>query len=232
MAAMNRHERVCTVVALVAGLLAVLSAPWALATPWLNFLCKPIATAALIALAWPRGRGWPWQRAWVLAGLALSWCGDVALLWPERGFLPGLVSFLLAHLAYLLAFTRRSDTTHGPVGARFMAQWAPFLAFGVVAAAVLSHLWPGVPPALRVPVVVYVVALASMAAQAAVLWRQGQARAGGLALGGALFVASDALLATNKFAGPLPFSSLWVLATYWPAQWCIARWLPAGAGRS
>ena len=36
----------------------------------------------------------------------LSLVGDVALLWPREGFLPGLVAFLLAHLAYLAAFTR------------------------------------------------------------------------------------------------------------------------------
>jgi uncharacterized membrane protein YhhN len=76
-----------------------------------------------------------------------------------------------------------------------------------------------------VPVVAYVVCLASMAAQAAVLWRAGVPRGRVLALGGALFMASDALLATNKFAGPLPLASLWVLASYWAAQWCIASWL-------
>jgi len=47
-----------------------------------------------------------------------------------------------------------------------------------------------------------------------------------LALGDALFVTSDALLATNKFALPLPLNGLWILATYWAAQWCIAHWLP------
>ena len=31
--------------------------------------------------------------------------------------------------------------------------------------------------------------------------------------------------ATNKFAGPLPLASLWILSTYWAAQWCIASWL-------
>jgi hypothetical protein len=37
-----------------------------------------------------------------------------------------------------------------------------------------------------------------------------------------LFVLSDAMLAINKFAGPLDMASFWVLASYWPAQWCIA----------
>jgi uncharacterized membrane protein YhhN len=199
--------------------LAIASAPWALATPWLNFVFKPLATIVIIAFAWQRG-GRPDVRRWVLAGLVLSLAGDVALLWPKEGFLPGLVSFLLAHLAYLIGFTRER---------RLAAAWAPFAAYAVVAGSILALLWPGVPPALREPVAAYVVCLAAMGAQAAVLWRTGVARAGVLALGGALFVASDALLATNKFATPLPAASFWVLATYWSAQWCIAAWLPRRA---
>ena len=46
------------------------------------------------------------------------------------------------------------------------------------------------------------------------------------ALGGALFVLSDALLAINRFREPLPLSGLWILASYWAAQWCIASSLP------
>ena len=42
------------------------------------------------------------------------------------------------------------------------------------------------------------------------------------ALGGLLFLCSDALLAFNRFHTPLPASALWVLATYWAAQWLIA----------
>lgn len=208
----------------VAAALAIASAPWALATPWLNFAFKPLATLAIIAYALGRGHDAPAARRWVLVGLTLSLAGDVALLWPERGFLPGLVSFLLAHAAYLVAFTR-------PV--RLAAKVAPFVAYAVVAGVILWSLWPSVPAALRLPVLAYVVALASMGAQAAVVWRSGPARGGVLALGGALFVASDALLATNKFAAPLPLASLWILGTYWSAQWCIASWLaPAGDVRA
>jgi uncharacterized membrane protein YhhN len=211
----NRPLALAAATALAAAL-AIGSAPWALGVPWLNFVFKPLATLGVIAYAWPRGADQPVQRRWVLIGLGLSLAGDVALLWPQAGFLPGLVSFLLAHGAYLWAFTRVQ---------RFGALWTPFRVYAVLAGAILTHLWPGVPAALRVPVVVYVVALAAMAAQAAVLWRTGAPRGAVLALGGALFIASDALLATNKFAGPLPLASLWILATYWSAQWCIASWL-------
>ncbi len=206
---------VLALAAAVCALLAIASAPWALGQPWLNFVFKPLATLAIIAYAWPRGRGTP-ERRWVLLGLGFSLGGDVALLWPQQGFLPGLVSFLLAHLCYLLAFTRAQRLAARPV-------W--FAAYAALAALILWQLWPGVPGPLRAPVLAYVACLGAMAAQAAVLWRSGVARGGVLAAGGTLFMLSDALLASNKFAGPLPLASLWILASYWAAQWCIASWL-------
>jgi len=201
---------------LASAALAVLSAPWALDLPLLNFIFKPLATLVVIAYAATRGDESPAERRWVLVGLVCSLVGDVALLWPQQGFLAGLVSFLLAHLAYLVALTRRQ---------RLAARPAVFAFYALVAAAILWHLWPGVPAALRAPVLAYVLCLASMAAQAAVVWRLGGARGAVLATGGALFMTSDALLATHKFIGPLPLASLWILASYWAAQWCIASWL-------
>ena len=206
---------------LVSALLAIAGAPWALAQPALVFAFKPLTTILIVARAWPRGHDQPRVRRWVLAGLVLSLVGDVALLWPQQGFLPGLVAFLLAHACYIVAF---ASTT------RFAARLLPFVGYAAVAGGVLSQLWPSVPAALRAPVVAYVVALAVMAAQAAVVGITARgtpeaARARGLAIGGALFMASDALLAINKFAAPLPAASLCILATYWTAQWLIASWL-------
>lgn len=210
--------------AAASGALAILSAPWAWGQPWINWVFKPLTTLLVIAYAWPRGRSRPLPRRWVLVGLWLSLCGDVALLWPERGFLIGLLSFLLAHLAYLRAFTRD--------GVRFAARTLPFVFYAALAALILWQLWPGVPTGLRLPVLAYVACLASMAAQAAVLGLQSrgtprQSAGSILALGGALFLCSDALLAANRFAAPLPMASLWILASYWLAQWCIASWLDA-----
>ncbi|MBI3157381.1 MAG: lysoplasmalogenase [Burkholderiales bacterium] len=206
--------RTATLAALtaVAALLAIVSAPWALGQPWMNMVFKPLATIGIIAYAAGRGLDTPVLRRWVLAGLVASLAGDIALLWPERGFLPGLVGFLVAHLCYLVAFTR---------GLRLAARPLPFVIYAAVAGAVLAWLWPGIPAPLRLPVVAYVVALAAMAAQAAVRWRAGLAGPW-LAAGGAQFLASDALLAADRFAEPLPMASLWVLTTYWAAQWCIA----------
>ena len=199
---------------------------------WKHGICQalgwPHRTQADIAQAWQRGgQGTPMRRA-LLAGLLLSLVGDVALLWPQQGFLPGLVAFLLAHLAYLWGFTR---------GVRLASSPAAFAGYALLAAAVLALLWPGVPAGLRPPVLAYVVCLAAMAAQAACVWRAALARGpaaavpavayGRLAaIGGGLFLCSDALLAFNRFHTPLPLATLWILGSYWAAQWCIASSLP------
>ena len=201
---------------IASALLTVLAGP--LQQPWLAFVFKPLTTILILLHAWPRGADEPLVRRWLLAGLGLSLLGDVALLWPQQGFLPGLIAFLLTHLSYIVAFSRR---------ARFAARWQPFALYAAVALAILSQLWSGLPTALRGPVIAYVLCLATMAAQAAVVWlvARGSEHAPYrriAAIGGALFVASDALLATDKFLTPLPAPALWILATYWAAQWCIA----------
>ncbi len=208
----------------VSGGLAILSFTGVLPAA-LAFVFKPLTTLLIIGFAWSRGADAPKQRRLVRIGLVLSLAGDVFLLWPKEGFLPGLVAFLLAHLAYIAAFC---------VPVRLAAKPAVFAAYAVVAAAILSALWPGVPAGLRAPVVAYVVCLATMAAQALVWWRGSAAASAAdaslgrfAALGGVLFMASDSLLAINKFALPLPLSSLWILLTYWLAQWCIASALRA-----
>ena len=92
----------------------------------------------------------------MLAGLGLSLAGDVALLWSQQGFLPGLGAFLGAHLAYLVAFTR---------GVRLGVSPTAYAGYALLACGVLAVLWPGVPAGLRVPVAAYVLCLAAVAAQ-------------------------------------------------------------------
>ena len=110
---------------------------------------------------------------------------------------------------------------------RFARPGWPFVAYALVAAAILAVLWNGVPAALRGPVAAYVVCLATMAAQAASGWGTGIGTAGEssgrrAAIGGVLFMVSDSLLAFNKFATPLPVAGQWILASYWLAQGFIA----------
>ena len=194
---------------------AVLAIAGALSAPagiGLHYVAKPFTTVLLVALAWrsadPLG-----LRAGVVAGLLLSLVGDVLLMLPTSDFVAGLGAFLLAHLAYIAAFFRP---------ARLRSVVIAWLGYGLLAAGVLALLLPHVPAPMQGPVIGYGVVLTGMASFAF----GARATAGHrLAIGGALFVLSDGLLAWDRFASPLPLAPLWVLSTYWAAQWCIASWL-------
>lgn len=212
----------------VAGAIAggLLGGPWL----WLHYACKPLAT--LMVLAWVL-RTAPavsvrYRRAMAL-GVVFSLAGDVLLMLPQGLFLAGLVAFLLAHWCFIVALWPGGDG---------LANAVAVLVYAAIAAVALGLLWPDVPDAMRLPVFVYVQALVLMAALAAArAWRlRGDTALAGparmAAVGGALFVLSDSLLAWNHFHGGLPLALLWVLASYYASLWCIARSVarPAGQG--
>lgn len=205
------------VVVAASAALAIAGAYWP-AMPWLHWVFKPLTTLLIAWSVWRTPSALPRYRTWLLVGLVLSTAGDVFLMLPIDAFVAGLASFLLAHLAYLIALKQRE---------RLFATIWPFALYAVVAGLVLSQLWTGLPGELRVPVVVYVVVLAAMAAQALAVWwrrRDGAALYG--AWGGACFVLSHALLAWDRFVAPFAAASLAVLASYWLAQWGLARSVP------
>ncbi|WP_019398166.1 lysoplasmalogenase family protein [Pseudoxanthomonas sp. GW2] len=187
----------------------------------LHYACKPLATVLIAVYAM---RAAPpvsaRYRAAVLAGLACSLAGDVFLMLPQDLFVPGLVAFLLAHLCYIVAFFPGAGTVPRVLG---------LLAYMAFAGCNLVLLLPSVPAALRVAVLVYVGVLMLMAGLAtARAWslrhdRRLAAPARAAALGGMLFVLSDSLLAWDRFGGGLPLAMLFILATYYAAQWCIAH---------
>ncbi|HEY0333727.1 MAG TPA: lysoplasmalogenase [Stenotrophomonas sp.] len=189
---------------------------------WLHYLCKPAATLVIIVRALQGARG-PYRR-WLLVGLVLSLGGDICLMLPIDAFVAGLAAFLLAHVAYICALR------HG-VRLSALCMTAPVLA--IYAGGNLFGLWPHLPDSLRMPVIAYTVVLASMAAMAfarALKPPRGARRGTGLAaLGALLFVASDSLLAWDRFAGPLPWATAGLLASYYAAQWCLASSTPAAS---
>lgn len=179
------------------------------------YVAKPAATVAIILLALG-GRSAVSARyqALVVAGLVASLAGDIFLMLPDDRFVPGLASFLVAHLCYIAAFAGAGG------GLR-----APMAAIGVAAAAagMLALVWPGL-GALRVPVVLYVVVIAAMAWQALARWRNGApAGAGAAAAGALLFMTSDSAIAIRRFVSDFTLGPVVVLTTYWLAQFLIAH---------
>ncbi|ART50734.1 hypothetical protein CBP34_02335 [Acidovorax carolinensis] len=159
-------------------------------------------------------------KSWaaMLLALVLSLAGDVFLMLNGL-FIPGLVSFLGAHLAYIAAFRR---------GMPWFAHRGALLATLAVGAAMYAFLWAGgLPAALRGPVAAYVLVIALMVAQALGRARvQGNSAARMVAAGACFFMLSDSLLATNRFVQALPMATFWVLSTYYAAQVLIVwGWL-------
>lgn len=166
-----------------------------------RWLTKPLLMPALMADA-DRGS----RRA-----LALGGAGDVALLGSgDAAFTAGLACFLAGHVAWIRALRQRPG--RGRLRAR-PALAVPYLAaFGGLNA----YLWPRTGKD-RVPVLAYSTALLAMSL---VALDSGSPRT---AAGGALFLASDTLLALEKFAGiQLPAHEGLVMGTYTAAQALLA----------
>ena len=208
---------------LLAAILAIVGAFLDGDGRWLHWLAKPATTLLIAAIAWQaRPAASPSYRRAVLAGMLLSCVGDIALMLPVDAFVPGLVAFLLAHVCYFVAFRAGLRAGRGLVAA--------FVLLAAFATVNVLGLWPHLPAPMRVPVLAYVVVLASMAVLAlARAWARPQVAvpemcsARWAAVGALLFVASDSLLAWDRFAGGLPLASLLVLSTYYAAQYAIAR---------
>ncbi|MGC8722440.1 MAG: lysoplasmalogenase [Acidobacteriota bacterium] len=181
---------------------------------WQVYLFKPLTTALilLVALAPPHAPGLLYRGA-ILAGLLFSLAGDIFLMLPRDRFVASLVSFLVAHLCYIAAFS--SGVAMG------LSPWTT-LPLVAAAAILLWLLWPHL-GSMRIPVLLYVAVILCMAWRALVRWQQvGGAEAFGAATGALLFVASDATLALDRFRGRFRSAQLLILSAYTAAQWLIA----------
>lgn len=193
----------------------------------LRWIAKPLASVAFIAVGVAALRKNPSLTELDLAvvvGLALGAIGDVALL-SEHGFLAGLGSFLLGHVAYVVAV----GTLIPP------SQW--FHAAGVIAflpiaigVIVLAWLWPRLGK-LRVAVICYVVVIVAMVIGAIALFRARDIPAAPdrslFAAGAVMFFASDLAVARDKFVAKGFINRVWGLPVYYAAQlliaWSLAR---------
>jgi uncharacterized membrane protein YhhN len=172
---------------------------------------KPTTTILIGALV-----GWPEATfgKLVAVGVWLSLIGDVALLWPTKtGFLVGLAAFLVAHVAYVIAF----------VGVAAWS-WAVIPVAIVVAIATRSTvraIWDG-SKEVRGPALAYAAVISLMVVCAAATLGGPLKLAPFAAVGAALFYLSDSSLARNLFAKPIPHVSILTLGVYWLGQLGIA----------
>lgn len=136
----------------------------------------------------------------VLAALAFSWVGDVLLEVARRVdsdllFMAGIGGFLVAQVFYIVAFTRLVRASSPP---RPPVWTLVYVLYGVGLVALLG---PDLGEFL-VPVAIYAAAICTMGIVASGVNRF-------TALGAAVFVASDSMIAVGEF------TDLWTLANNW-----------------
>lgn len=173
----------------------------------LEYLTKPATLVALIVAAGvldPTVDAHT-RRAWFVAALICSLAGDVFLMLPRDLFVPGLAAFLVGHVFYVVGFW-----THGPAALPLaiaivvvVVLVAP-LGYRILTAIAAS----GEPAELRVAVAGYMVVISAMLATALAT---GNVLAG---LGAALFVASDSMIAWDRFASRFSWAPVAIMVTY------------------
>ena len=170
----------------------------------LEYVCKPLTLALLVALAVLLDVDDGAVQAWFVAALVLSLLGDVFLMLPQDLFIAGLASFLLAHVAFVIGLW-----VDGQSGTAFAVGIAVALvAIAFVGRRVLRSVRQGEHRDMAAPVAVYMAVISTMLASAVGTLEP-------LAIGGAaLFYTSDALIAWERFVAPRPWHRLAIIVTY------------------
>lgn len=183
----------------------------------LERIFKPATILALMVVAAATWQGaYDGRFAATMLALVFSLAGDVFLMQDRDLLLPGLASFLVAHLCYIAAFG-------GPV----LSPYSVFLATslilfsGVLFIAVRQGLKRAGRSRLVWPVAVYVVVISIMVLTAltgpgANGWHRQAITAA--AIGALLFYVSDALIGLHRFVREMRRGPVAIIVTYHLAQ--------------
>ena len=176
-------------------------------------ITKALTTISIIFFA-SSNRSMSRLSAQMVTALIFCLLGDIALIWDHL-FLLGVGFFLVAHLLFIRALTSRFGFRLAPVALTF----ALALIFGMS-----FYLWSGLDNTLKIAIPIYATVIGLMGAQAlSIGLRRRSSMRIQIALGGVLFILSDALLGINEFKEPFALSGLLILTTYWGALTLLAN---------
>ena len=186
----------------------------------LEFISKPAVMICLFIWLYTMA-GMQGALLWFGIGILFSLAGDIALMFIDRFFMPGLIAFLLGHIAYLVGFNVPFPETLGV--------WAFMIAIviGLSAVRLLRRIVDGVrvnQPRLVVPVIVYSTVITLMLLSALLTlfrpeWKSSPAYL--VSFGAFLFYLSDIILAWNRFVAPIKNSRMLNIGIYHLAQIAI-----------
>ncbi len=197
-----------SIIALISGIITIYAK--LRENDFLQFIFKPLTMLAIILMVFLNSSSpMSFYQQVILVGLIFSLIGDIFLIKQDHFFVQGLIAFLIGHLCYIVAFWTSPNLS---VVIFYLVYMTIFL----------SLLWKHL-GSLKIPVIVYSLVLAVMSwlALSRTIDHYDHHTFHAL-LGSLLFIVSDSLLAFNKFKTPFPFAHLYILATYFLAQWLIA----------
>jgi uncharacterized membrane protein YhhN len=178
----------------------------------LVFVFKPLTTILLLIMALATGATQSSYGSLVVVAILFSLLGDILLMLPRDRFLQGLLSFLVAHVVLILAFTLEwSGVTWGLVPVVAVAALGMFTALA-------PHLGR-----MKIPVTVYIAVIGTMVWVGCERLLGTGSFSGILAgVGAILFMFSDSVLGLNRFRASFRSADLIVLSSYWMSLWLIA----------
>ncbi len=155
-----------------------------------------------------------------LGALIFSWIGDILLLWPDL-FAYGLGAFLIAHVCYIIAF-KVAQKNPGEIGqVNFIKTFFLNLPFYILAAFIYYLIQPNL-SVLKIPVIVYIIAIVSMVTTARERYGKSHPASFWQVMAGAtLFFISDGILAINQFYFEFPEAGIIIMGCYAVAQLLI-----------
>ena len=177
-----------------------------------RWFIKGLAIAALAAMVW-RQRQSP-QETWLAAALLCHSAGDILLeVARTELFLPAVGAFFCGHALYLKTFWQNlAPRSRMRTGNKLLA--AAVLIFALTMASILL---PHLPESLRLPLVLYMIALGAMAVIAVLSDFSTRI----VAVGALLYLFSDALIGIDTFVRPLALGAHLIWPAYYAGQLAI-----------
>ena len=159
---------------------------------------------------------------WLLLGIIGGFIGDLCLMLPDPAktkfaFKIGLVSFLVGHIFYIMAFIQAAGTFQGYLWWTIIFS-IPYVAYGII---IYPRLTRSTGP-MTIPVTVYIAVIIVMGISTGLLWGIRSPIGILLAMVGAwVFIISDTINAFNKFAMPIRNERLFTMSTYILGQFLL-----------
>lgn len=189
--------------------------------PVLRLFAKPALLTALSIYFFVETRGHRTRRDAIFqTALAFAWLGDV-LLMREDGFLAGLGAFLVMQVLYAVVFWKKPFRVFWQLPSRRLSL-ATLLVL-VFAGRVFLKIQPNL-GGLTAPVAAYLLVILTMALAAFNrLERVPRVSFRLVAVGAALFVVSDGIIALTHFGGDAGWLAWLIMPTYAAAQYLIVE---------